>query len=467
MASPDISRYVDLTIYDLQPEQIYDAAVQYAQTALPEWTPISGSVEDALLQAAALMSGEVIGAINRLPAGVTEGLLRLYGIERNSGTAPSVTVDIELVDDAGHVIPVGTRFGYLDSDAADPILYVFESTQQVTVAVGDTTATVPVVGILLEDYPFLLEGAELQLLSAVSFIDTVTLSQTIDPGQDPETDTEFLNRAATTFGQLSEAIVLPAQFARHALVNYANIRRANAYSRLRTDMEITAWTANTGADTLTIDIGSDDGLVQGEPIRILVGDDGVDGVYLLSSVSAASATVAYEGEPVGASAGSSGIAIAHRLQDGTAQNGYVTVYVAGIDGASATAATLLTVEEDLRERAVAGLQIYASSAMEASLTVTVDVKKERSVTISAVSDAIEAALAQYVHPDYWSWDDVIYKNELISLVDRVPGVLRVIDVEMVAADPTLIDVDGGTGDATFLYKGLLPRQSTLVNASNE
>jgi hypothetical protein len=97
--------------------------------------------------------------------------------------------------------------------------------------------------------------------------------------------------------------------------------------------------------------------------------------------------------------------------------------------------------------------------------VTVDIVKERSTTISTVSQSVENALAEYLHPDYWGWDDVIYKNELISLIDSVPGVVRVIDVEIEAADATLVDVDPVTGDGTFLLKGLLPRQTTLVNVN--
>jgi hypothetical protein len=462
VASPDISKYIDLTVYDLQPEEIYDAATAYARTALPEWSPVSGSIEDALLQAASLMTGELVGAINRLPAGVTEGLLKLYGIERNIGTAPSAVVEVELVDDVGHTIPVGTRFGYLDSTELEPILYVFETTEQSTVAPGNTTAIIPIRGILLENYPFLLAGQSLQLLSSISFIDSVTLTVNSDPGQDPETETQFLDRAKAAFGQFSEALVLPSQFSRHALLNYANIYRANAYSRLQTERSIDAWELDGGTSTLTLDLGAAHDVTAAEQIRILLGEEAIDGVYLVSSTSGASLTVECDGET---NSGNSGVVISHRLQNPTPENGYLTIYVAGVDGASVNGATLATLEEDLTDRSVAGLQIYASNAAEASLTVTVDIVKERSTTISSVSQSVENAVAEYLHPDYWGWDDVIYKNELISLIDSVPGVVRVIDVEIEAADATLVDVDPVTGDGTFLLKGLLPRQTTLVNVN--
>ena len=40
MPSPDFSEYIDLTINDLQPEDVYNGAVEYARTALPEFDPL-------------------------------------------------------------------------------------------------------------------------------------------------------------------------------------------------------------------------------------------------------------------------------------------------------------------------------------------------------------------------------------------------------------------------------------------
>ena len=51
MASPDFSEYIDLTINDLQPPDIYSLAREYALVSLPEFNPRTGTVEDAVLQA--------------------------------------------------------------------------------------------------------------------------------------------------------------------------------------------------------------------------------------------------------------------------------------------------------------------------------------------------------------------------------------------------------------------------------
>jgi hypothetical protein len=44
MASPNFSEYINLTINDKQITDIYDDAVEYAQIALPEFTPRVGTI---------------------------------------------------------------------------------------------------------------------------------------------------------------------------------------------------------------------------------------------------------------------------------------------------------------------------------------------------------------------------------------------------------------------------------------
>ena len=80
MASPDFSNYIDLTVNDKQPDEIYNDAIDYAKIALPEFSPRSGTVEDAVLQSTAYMAGVTSGSINRLPNGLMEGIMRLIGV---------------------------------------------------------------------------------------------------------------------------------------------------------------------------------------------------------------------------------------------------------------------------------------------------------------------------------------------------------------------------------------------------
>lgn len=232
MPSPDFSSYLDLTVYDKSIQDIYREALTYARTALPEWTPRTGTIEDAVLQAASYQSGFLAGAINRLPNGVMETLLKLFGIDRNDGTAPTGTVTVTVVDAAGYSIPVGTRFGYRETTGGASTLYVFETTAALIINAGATSGNVAIRGLYREQYPSLQSGTALLTLTSISSISTVTLTQDLSVGDDPETDAEYFNRGLTKLNSYSSSFVLPRQMESYLLSTYSDIYRVKVYSRL-------------------------------------------------------------------------------------------------------------------------------------------------------------------------------------------------------------------------------------------
>jgi hypothetical protein len=473
MASPDMSRYIDLTVNDLQPIEIYDASVEYAKTALPEWEPVPGSVEDALLQAASSMTGQLIGAINRLPSGVLEGLLQLYGIDRNAGTAATAIVEFTTLDNAtGYTIPIGTRVGYVDTVGDEPVLFVFETTETAVLAIGQTTANIPVVGVSFQQYPALQTDDPLQLLSAISFIEEVKIYQNYEPGSNPESDTAFLDRAVTILGSFSESLTLPAQVDRYALANYPSVYRAKTYSRVRADRPIVSLVRSSDVATATLSASCT--VEAGDIVRVVGADTEFNGLFVVDGTTPTTVYWTQDGE--NASASVSGELYSLRFQDDwrdeetleyTPQNGYATVYVSAIGGASTSISnlTLETLQEDLIERTVAGLITHVDIARVASVGVQIEVEKQNAVSIATVTTAIEEAIDDYLHPDHWSWGDAIYVNELIALVDGVAGVVRVKSIvldDSVGDGLTELDEDG---NIVFVYSGVLPLHDTSVTVS--
>lgn len=465
MASPDISKYIDLTIYDLQPTDIYDAGVEYAATSLPEWTPVPGSIEDALLQANASMTGELVGAINRLPSGVMEGLLRLYGILRSSGTAPTGVATVTLTNFDGNTLPSGTTFGYTDQGGEEPLLFLFQTTQSVTLAAGNNTLNVPIQGLSFQKYPSLATGESLQLLSAVSFVDSIVLQGDLLIGADPETDAQFLDRATQILGRFSEAVALPSQMERYALTDFANVYRAHAYSRIRSDVSVSS--LDRVSNAVTADLGQESTLAAGSVVRLVDADEGFNGVFTLTGKTGTE--VYWNQDGTNASASSAGTLLALDLQDEyrdegsdelIPQTGYVTIYASAIAGGSLTPQTLDSLQNNLRDRSLIGLLIFADNAKVATVEIEVQVTKERVVAASTVETAVIEALNEYLHPDYWNWDETIYKNEIIALIDRVPGVVRVIDVEL-TPDGNTIELTE-EGDARIRYAGVLPLSDITV-----
>lgn len=140
MASPDITPYVDLTIYDPESQTIFLDSLEYALYALPEFAPREGSIELVLLQAMALQVREAALAINRVPGAVTEVLLKLLDVERQTGTKATAYAKFTGVSTTSFTVPVGTRLYYLENTNVAPL--VLETTSASTVTHTKTISTV-------------------------------------------------------------------------------------------------------------------------------------------------------------------------------------------------------------------------------------------------------------------------------------------------------------------------------------
>jgi subtilisin family serine protease len=105
----------------------------------------------------------------------------------------------------------------------------------------------------------------------------------------------------------------------------------------------------------------------------------------------------------------------------------------------------------------------AKNATVVPINITVTVTISSGNLASAVSSNVQAALDAYLHPDYWAWGSTIYYNELISLIDRVTGVDRVVSLSIVDPDGRYTSVNGD--DLDFDYFGCLPNHTTTVTVS--
>lgn len=223
MASPDFSNYVDLTIYDLDPFIIYTDAITYARTSLPEFSPRTGTIEDALVQAIAYNTALVSSQINRLPDGLMEGMARLSGLTRNEATFATGTVEIEVFDNNGVTVAAGTVVQYETITDDLVVTYAFETTADLVIPETETTGSVAIKGLFAGKYPALLAGQALTLVSPAPSVISVTLDSTLLVGTDTETDTEYFNRASQHFASLSSVLNTKTQMANYIKASYPSI----------------------------------------------------------------------------------------------------------------------------------------------------------------------------------------------------------------------------------------------------
>jgi len=223
MTSPDFREYVDLTIYDTTPQILYDDSVTYAQTAMPEFDPRIGTIEDALLQGMAFVGAILATGINRLPNGLMEGILNLLGFTRNEAQFATGTATITTSINTGTVIPKGTVFTYDVYEDGITTSYPFETDSDLVLAStfdeGDTTITATNAG----QYPALLAGQSLTLVSQVPYVIAVQLTDDIEVGADAETQTQFFNRGAQYLASLNSTIATSAQMTNYISANYTTV----------------------------------------------------------------------------------------------------------------------------------------------------------------------------------------------------------------------------------------------------
>lgn len=249
MPSPDLRNYIDLGIYDREPAELVDRALLDATAKLPGWTPREGNTEVVLIEALALIVAEAIYATNRLPGAVVEVLLRLFGVERSEGVAPTATATFTLSDDAGHTVPAGTVVRLELGGLAEPVL--FTTDEDLVVAAASSSGTVAITAATgTAEANGIAAGTNLDVLSAVLFVDGAELATAVSGGADPEDDLAWLNRGVERLSRLTDSLVLPEHFTSYAL---EDVRVYRATTIDNTDPAVGPAGANAGHVTVVVE----------------------------------------------------------------------------------------------------------------------------------------------------------------------------------------------------------------------
>lgn len=215
MPSPDQSGYTTLTLYDKGPFELMAKALQDAAAKTPDWEPRVGALEYVHLEALALPISEEIYAINRLPNGIMEILMSLFGIVRDLGVPPMATATFVVSDTTGHEIPAGTVVR-LNQSGEDPV--EFATDEGLAIAPGDTMGTVAITGTTNTTAANgAVIGTILEMVTVVSYVDQVTLATVPSGGASTETDDEWRDRAVGRIGRFTDTLVLPTHFNARAL----------------------------------------------------------------------------------------------------------------------------------------------------------------------------------------------------------------------------------------------------------
>jgi hypothetical protein len=266
MSSPDFSQYVDLTLYDVEPQDVYSAALTYAQTALPEFIPVIGTVEDAVLQATSYMTYILAAGINRIPNGVMEGIIKLMGFSRNEATFATGSALFTLSVNTGTTIPEGTIIAYTTTVDGETVAYSFATTVDTIVPSGSDTVSIAIEATEEGQYPTLLDTQQMILISSVPTILEVSLDADIVNGINSETDAQYFDRAAQFLSSTNTSLATKRQLVNYIAANYPTVNISAVYDTTNSAGNLLFATA-AAPGYVTIAVAQSDGTALGSTIK--------------------------------------------------------------------------------------------------------------------------------------------------------------------------------------------------------
>lgn len=479
MASPDFRPYVDLSIYDKQPADLYTEAVNYASTALPEFSPRTGTVEDALLQATSYVGGELIAAINRLPNGLMDGIMNLFGLVRKEASFATGTAIFTAVDSAGANIPSGTQVGYIETTSSGTILHVFETIEPATITAGNTTSSqVDIQAISTGSVPSLVVDDPLIILTQTNRLLSAKIGADVTQGLAAETDVEYFTRGATFLSGLTQGLVTATQITNRVLSLLAGTTTP--------DTDFTAVTLSTGwrckvydltdvnaieptgnfvrsSGTVTVTVPSGHGIGVNDEIQVSTPDStsAFDGYFTVTSSNATDISWSQSGTNASVTAGNSYIYHLDGMDTAAASStGNATVVICDEHGDSLTSTDSTTILNDIIDRTIAGLTVNYMPAMIVDVSCSIDIVVKAGYSSLEVLNAVEEYIEGIVSPANWDWASTIKTNYIIARVSQVEGVDYVDSVTF--DSPTSAIASLSSGNIVFPYKGTLPRLTATV-----
>jgi hypothetical protein len=508
MASPDFREYIDLTVNDLQPIEVYNLARDYALVALPEFDPRVGTVEDAMLEAMSYVAGLVTGSVNRLPDGLMEGILRLMGFYRSEATFASGSVIFTSIDTNGLFIPAGTQVSFTETTADGVVTHIYATTSSVSIAEGESTSDpVQIAAVEAGEKPVVSDGTALTILTPINRLFDATFDGAFVQGTDSESDELFFDRAVTYLASLSRALANADQVTNFILSNYESAYRVKAYDLTRLQQFLVTTTVfdggtslvnascaavNVGASTYYRTFSSTGGSAVIENVLEASTPFGDTETTFTTVRISATSKPDYDGiwEITGGIQDqfTDGPYVAYDYDDGTETEqvdypdqeakiefldqiafttddvgGCVTVFVSTTTGASLTPNEKAAIEQEIHTRCVAGISFYLSDVIVAPIDIDVDIAVLSGYSTLEVRTAVDDFLTAYVSPAEYPFTTLIRKNALISQVSQIDGVDYVETLTMTTLDAT-IATEEANGDIAFVFKGTLPSCNVTVTS---
>ena len=470
----DFSKYIDLTIFDEQPGDVYLGAIEQAQLTLPEFDLRIGTPEDAIFQAAAYIGSLNIAAINRLPNRLMSGILSIMGVTRQPAIQAEIDIAIIAETYDGGNVTAGTLFGYQTVFEDEIQELVFQTNNLVVIpSVANPSINTPLPSAsatvtcltpgVIPVVP--TASAALNILSSGTNILSAITTANFANGIDGDSDSEYLSRCVTHLKSLSSSINKSSQVDSHLLLGYPLfLQRVKAYDLTYGDSSLgdvsvarTKTLSNVALtnNSASVSFSSAHQFIVGDKVTISDCTDAVfNGTFSVTSTSSTSITFTKVTSTV-ASAAATGTVVT-----GAGQAGYVTIFAYGINQYVTSAVKALMLS-DIQKASTAGLTFHVRDPFLVSLSITGTIVISSEFNQSLLEENIKYNTISYLSPQGFPFtDDRVRLTKIISLVSSIPGVVY---VQSLSLTGTGQNSDGFNSwlpkideDIVFSKKGSLP-----------
>lgn len=476
----DFTEYINLTVFDKEPGDIYRDAIELARLTLPDFNLRTGTPEDAIFQAMSYISAHNIASINRLPNRLMSGIVSLMGYQRQEAVPAEIDVIIYLDTYDGAVIPYGTTFTYDTIFEDEVVQYAFWTTEAIEIAAVDpetaldypsaqVTLTCLEAGII----PPIDDNVDFTIISSGTPIQAcVTASpNNFANGVNADTDEDYLSRASTYIRSTTQALVKASQIEAYILTAYPDVvSRCKVYDLTNGDDvsgEIGVYrsqdiaSVSITSDVATVVLETESTFVVGDKITVSIVDATPAGIFNGEH------TVTYSSGSTIRFALVHGNVVSTPITSGTVHigdevSGYVTIFAYGFN----TYLNFLeksSIIADVRNKAVAGLSFEILDPTLVSFDISGEIAVYSNYISTDVQTSIENALIDYLSPTSFPYtSDRVRNSQIVSIISQIPGVAYVSNIDFSNYLAALDWIATTDADGRFKNKGTLPN----INVGN-
>jgi hypothetical protein len=218
--------YIEVPI-ETDPTDLAEEAFGYIEEQVPGWLPSPGNLEAWLIEALALLAGE----LRDLAALVPDAIFQYFGstildLPPFEATAATSTATWTAIDTAGYTVDAGTLV--VIEPPASTEAYAFAAVSTFTIPAGQTNVSgIPIQATEAGAAASGITGT-VEVIDPLDFIASVALEAPTQGGSDAESTDAYLDRLSDLLTLLSPRPILPQDFAVLVQRSFPEVARATA-----------------------------------------------------------------------------------------------------------------------------------------------------------------------------------------------------------------------------------------------